>query len=76
MSNSQAPWVPQLTYRASRARAGEAGEIESSFVILLVFLRVMVCCWSGCQPGVPDDIVDGGLVGAVGGAQRCWGQGR
>ena len=28
----------------SRARAGEAGKIESSFVILLVFLRARVCC--------------------------------
>ena len=46
--------------------ASNPGKIESSFVILLVFLRAGVCCWSGCYSGAVGEVVDRGLIGAVG----------
>ena len=59
-------WRVLRSWGPSRARAGEAGKIESSFVILLVFLRARVCCWSGCYSGAVGEIIDRGLIGAVG----------
>ena len=58
----------------SRARAGEAGENESIWLILAWFAELSLVAghgWSGCYSCSLGEVVDGGLVGAGGFAQGC-----